>query len=97
MLELVKTALRIKTDAFDTELEMLINAAFLDLETAGVNLFTAANASDLVKTAVCTYCKANFGDPDNADRILKSYEMQKAQLSMRSGYTDFGEDGGCNV
>lgn len=91
MLELVKTALRIKTDAFDTELNMLINAAFLDLTTAGVDLFTAADSSDLVKLAVCTFCKANFGDPDDADRIRKSYDMQKAQLSMKTGYTDWGE------
>lgn len=97
MLELVKTALRVKTDAFDTELNMLINSAFLDLEAAGVNLYTAANATDLVKMAVCTYCKANFGDPDDADRLLKSYDMQKAQLSMRKGYTDFGGGGDCGV
>lgn len=91
MLELVKTALRISGDAYDLELNMLIEAAFLDLQTAGVDLFTAATADDLVKMAVCTYCKANFGNPEDADRILKSYEMQKAQLSMRSGYTDWGD------
>lgn len=91
MLELVKMALRISTDAFDTELNMLIQAAFLDLTTAGVDLFTAANATDLVKMAVCTYCKANFGDPDDADRLMKSYDMQKAQLSMKTGYTNWGD------
>lgn len=91
MLELVKTALRISGDAYDLELNMLIEAAFLDLQTAGVDLFTAATADDLVKMAVCTYCKANFGNPEDADRILRSYEMQKAQLSMRSGYTEWGD------
>ena len=69
MLELVKMALRITTDAFDEELNMLIEAAFLDLTTAGVNLFTAATSDDLVKMAVCTYCKLNFGVPDDADRL----------------------------
>ncbi len=90
MLELVKTALRIKSDAYDTELNMLIEAAFLDLETAGVNLFTAATADDLVKMAVCTYCKLNFGLPEDADRLKRAYDEQKAQLSMRTGYTDWG-------
>lgn len=87
MLDLVKMALRITTDAFDDELNMLIQAAFLDLTTAGVDLFTAASASDLVKLAVCTYCKLNFGLPDDADRLQKAYDMQKAQLGMNSGHT----------
>lgn len=91
MLDLVKMALRVSTDAFDEELKMLIQAAFLDLTTAGVDLFTAADSTDLVKMAVCTYCKANFGDPDDADRLRKSYDMQKAQLSMKTGYTNWGD------
>lgn len=90
MLELVKMALRIKTDAYDTELNMLIQAAFLDLTAAGVDLFTASTADDLVKMAVCTYCKANFGMPEDADRIKRSYDEQKAQLSMKTNYTDWG-------
>lgn len=90
MLELVKTALRIKSDAYDAELNMLIEAAFLDLQTAGVDLFTAATADDLVKMAVCTYCKLNFGLPEDADRLKRAYDEQKAQLSMRTGYTDWG-------
>lgn len=90
MLELVKTALRIKSDAYDAELNMLIEAAFLDLQTSGVDLFTAATADDLVKMAVCTYCKLNFGLPEDADRLKRAYDEQKAQLSMRTGYTDWG-------
>lgn len=91
MLNLVKLALRITTNAYDTELNMLINAAFLDLTAAGVDLFTAATSDDLVKMAVCTYCKMNFGNPEDADRLKRSYDEQKAQLSMRTGYTDWGE------
>ena len=93
MLELVKVALRIATDAYDDELNMLIAAAFLDLTAAGVDLFTATTADDLVKMAVCTYCKANFGNPQDADRIKRSYDEQKAQLSMRTGYTNWSTNG----
>lgn len=91
MLNLVKLALRITTDAYDTELNMLIQAAFLDLTAAGVDLFTVATSDELVKTAVCTYCKMNFGNPEDADRLKRSYDEQKAQLSMRTGYTNWGE------
>lgn len=90
MLELVKTALRISGDAYDAELNMLIAAAFLDLTTAGVDLYTAATADDLVKMAVCTFVKSRFGQPEDADRLTRSYNEQKAQLSMRTGYTDWG-------
>lgn len=91
LLDLVKMALRISTDAYDAELSALIEAAFLDLSAAGVTLFTAATADDLVKMAVCTYCKLNFGLPDDADRLAKAYEAQKTQLAAMDGYTDWGE------
>ena len=44
----------------------------------------------LVLRAVITYCKLNFGQPDDYDRLKKSYDEQKAQLSMATGYTEWG-------
>lgn len=85
MLELVKLALRITTDAFDTELELLIAAAQTDLGIAGVTL--PAELDPICQRAVITYCKMNFGEPDEYDRLKASYDEQKAQLSMATGYT----------
>lgn len=85
MLELVKLALRITTTAFDTELTSLIAAAKLDLGIAGVTL--PAELDDICKMAIITYCKMNFGEPDEYDRLKASYDEQKAQLSMATGYT----------
>ena len=85
MLELVKLALRITTTAFDTELTALINAAKLDLGIAGVTL--PSTLDDICKMAIVTYCKMNFGEPDEYDRLKASYDEQKAQLSMATGYT----------
>ena len=87
MLDLVKMALRITTDAYDDELTALIKAAFLDLGLAGVDPFTETTADDLVKLAVMTFCKLNFGLPDDADRLKDAYDLQKAALSMATGYT----------
>ena len=89
MLALVKTALRIKTEAFDDELNMLIASAYADLGIAGVVIAQDTQAADIVKTAVCTYCKLNFGVPDDAARLKASYDEQKAQLSMCTGFTDW--------
>lgn len=90
LLTLVKMALRITTDAFDDELNLLIHAAQADLGIAGVSEID--NMIDpLIIRAVVTYCKANFGEPDEYDRIKASYDEQKAQLSMATGYTTWTE------
>lgn len=85
MLEMVKSALRIRTNAFDVELVMLIQAAQLDMGIAGVTLPSELDA--VVKMAIITYVKMNFGEPDEYDRLKASYDEQKAQLSMATGYT----------
>jgi len=90
MLDLVKMALRISTDAYDNELNMLIAAAQDDLGIAGVtNIDTQSDP--LIQQAICTYCKLHFGIPEDADRLKKSYDEQKAQLGMATGHTDWLE------
>ena len=87
MLEQVKLALRISTTAYDSELTYLINAAKLDLGIAGVVLPDELDA--LVQKAIITYCKLSFGLPEDYDRLKRSYDEQKAQLSTATGYTDW--------
>lgn len=87
MLEKVKMALRITTDAFDDELNDLISAAKLDLGIAGVVLPEELDA--ICTRAIITYCKLHFGEPDDYTRIKRSYDEQKAQLSMATGYTEW--------
>lgn len=87
MLDKVKLALRISTNAYDSELMDLIESAQLDLGIAGVELPTTLD--QICTTAIITYCKCNFGEPDNYDRLKASYDEQKAQLSMASGYTEW--------
>ena len=79
-----KLALRITTDAFDTEIGTLLDAAFLDLGIAGVTITGTADA--LVKTAAITYVRAHFGSPADYDKLKKSYDEQKAQLQTATGY-----------
>lgn len=85
-----KTALRITTNAFDSEIEDLIQAAKADLGLAGVS--NDSTEDPLVRRAVLTYVKANFGQPDDYDRLKASYDEQKAQMGMATNYTDWGED-----
>ena len=89
MLEMVKTALRIKTNVYDSELTYLIAAAQLDLGIAGVVL--PDEMDEIVQRAIVTYCKMSFGLPEDYDRLKMSYDEQKAQLVTASGYTDWLE------
>lgn len=90
MLNKVKIALRISTDAFDSELTDLIQAAQQDLGIAGVVVPEELDA--IVSKAIITYCKMSFGLPEDYDRLKRSYDEQKAQLSNATGYTDWGKE-----
>lgn len=88
MLDKIKLALRITTAAFDTEIEDLIAAALADLGLAGIAKLDETDP--LILRAVTTYCRANFGSPDDYDRLKAAYDEQKAQLQVATGYTDWG-------
>ena len=77
--------LPLNEDAFDSELNELIEAAKEDLSIAGVTLPDPLDA--ICNRAIITYCKCNFGSPNEYDRLKASYDEQKAQLSMATGYT----------
>lgn len=89
MLDAVKRALRLTTTVYDAELTELIQAALRDLGIAGVTEY--AEEDPLVLNAVKTYCKLHFGHPDDFDRLLVSYESQKGQMQIATGYTDWGD------
>ena len=79
-----KKAGRITTNEFDSEVERLLNASFLDMGVAGV---VAENADPLIEQAAITYFLLHFGEPDNYDRLERSYNEQKAQLATHTGHT----------
>lgn len=90
ILNKVKLALRIASDDFDDEIADLINAALLDLGIAGVTKNDTTDA--LIIRAIITYCRYHFGDAngvEEGDRLKKSYDEQKAQLQMATGYTNW--------
>lgn len=87
MLNKVKLALRISTDAYDDDITRLIASAELDLGIAGVVIPEELDA--ICETAIITYVKCHFGEPDNLERLKASYDEQKAQLSMATGYTQW--------
>ena len=92
MLEKVKLALRLKTAAFAAEIQDLIDAALADLKLAGI---TKEDQEDpLIIRAVVTYCRANFGSPDDYQQLKAAYDEQKGQMQTATGYTNWGEGNG---
>lgn len=80
----LKVFLRVKSDAFDVEIDTLIAAAKTDLMRRGVPESALADGSEnaLVKQAIILYVKAYFGyDNDEADRFLESYEQTAQEVS----------------
>lgn len=78
-IEKFKLARRIVTDKFDSQISELWDASLVDMQIAGVRIPEAARP--IVETAAITYVAMNFGDPDDYDRLKKSYDEQKAQLA----------------
>ena len=88
MLAKVKLALRVTTSAFDSEITGLIEAACADLGVVGVEVYQTTE-DPLLTRAIITYCRMNFGSPEDYDRLKKSYDEQKAQLQTATGYTNW--------
>ena len=89
MLEKVKSALRVKTNSFNSEIAGLIAACEADLQLAGIILPYGddPNGCDpLIQRAVILYAKANFGFLEDAERYQKAYDFLKTSLSLAGDY-----------
>ena len=82
------TSVRLSSTVHDGELTDLINAARADLVLGGVLEAKANDETDpLIKKAVTTYVKAEFGlDNEDADRLRASYKEQRNGLSLSDSY-----------
>ena len=87
MLESIKLALRIKSSVFDEEISDLIQSAEIDLKISGI--INAKEDDPLIRQAIKTYCKANFGlDNKYSEKYQASYESLKQHLSLCGDYNE---------
>ena len=91
LLDDVKVTLRISNTAYDGEITDLISAVQQDLILSGVISEKANDDTDpLIKRAVSSYVKANFGwNNADAERLQKSYDLLKMHLSMSIDYNSY--------
>lgn len=98
MLDKVKNALRVKTAAFDDEIQDLIDACKADLRLVGVNVpedtpaegREAAAADPLITRAIVLYAKANFGYSEDSEKYRAAYDYLKCSLSLAGDYHALG-------
>ena len=98
LLQKVKTALRISSDAFDAEISDLLEAGLLDLAIVGADIYVTrdtetgaiASCDPLIQRALTTYVRLNFGAPEDYDRLKRSYDEQKAQIRCNPNYMRAG-------
>ncbi|MCM3600634.1 DNA-packaging protein [Robertmurraya korlensis] len=88
MLKDIKIALRINHTALDSEVLDLIEEARHDLMLSGISSIKANDDSDpLIKRAIKTYAKANFGwDNPDSEKLKISYESLKNHLASSGDY-----------
>lgn len=89
ILDTIKTALRVTSSAFDTEIQDIIDAAKIDLTEGG-----AANTDEtdrLVLRALTLYAKANFGmsNPD-MEQYQRQYDRLKTTMALAANYQTGG-------
>lgn len=91
MLTIVKLALRITTEAFDTELNLLISDCLSELAMLGINAEpTTVGETPVydpqIQTTVIAYCKWKFGNNESKDDWQRIYHEKLGQLKVASGY-----------
>lgn len=82
-IEKIKERLRITSDAFDAEVEDLVNACRKDMELSGIY---GDLSNPLYFQAVVLYEKTYFGSSDDAEKMQKAYEALKTSMSLAGGY-----------
>lgn len=88
MLELVKLALRITTNDFDSLLTMYINDCMAEMTGVGVTN-VSATADPQVQSAIIAYCKWKFGNNEDKADFEHIYKDKLEILKVMTGHTDW--------
>lgn len=88
ILDDVRQALRVTSQAYDTEITDIIDACKEDLKGAGVLENKISDTDKYIKRAIITYSKAHFGmaNPDMVKQ-LQVYRGIKSHLAQNVDYT----------
>ena len=88
-----KLSLRVTSDAYTPEVEMLCNAAMADMQRVGVSADYLLSGDPKVTHAVVCYCKGSFGfDNDMASFFMDSYRQHVCDMLNSAENTAASDD-----
>lgn len=94
LLDEIKTVLRIKGSAYDSEVAMHIAAALADMKRVGISedMLAEEDLAALPKQAVAMFVKSRFGyDNDEASRFEEAYRQTVVDLLNSTANTTYTE------
>ena len=78
--------------------EINITVTETEDQTTGETSYTVTDNSTITDKAITdalkTFVRARFRSPADADRLERTYQLQRTQLANATGYTNFGEEAG---
>ena len=83
MLDEIKLAMRIATNALDTDIQRNIDACLLDLKRVGVDI---SKDNELLKKACELYIKWQYDFQLKGERFQKNYETLRDSMSLDNDY-----------
>lgn len=96
LLDEVRTYARITSRVYDSELQMLVDAAIADMRRVGVrdDALAEDTMSPLVKSAIAMYVRSRFGyDNSEAQRFAEEYRRTVTDLVNGHGTAKYMGDG----
>ena len=88
ILEDIKTAIRVRADTVNDEVEDLIAACKKELELSGVYLTDETDM--LAKQVIKLYCKAHYGYDEKTERFLEAYEALRDSMALSGIFKEGG-------
>ncbi|MBR3762192.1 MAG: hypothetical protein IKK59_05560 [Lachnospiraceae bacterium] len=93
MVEKIRLALRISTDALNTEIEDTIDACYKDMQRVGINIYDDdgkpkqdAISQPLIISCVKLYARWQFNFENAAERYEKAYNSCRDGISLCGDY-----------
>ena len=86
-----KTAVRVKSDSSNDEIQDLIDACKRELELAGV--YITDEKDPLEKQVIKFYCKGHYGYEENTEKFIIAYKSLRDAMALSGDYAKETADG----
>lgn len=86
MLDIIKLAMRYRTDVFDNEINMYINSCITNLVHAGVNPLKIVESDDAIINTITSFVKWQMNFENRGAEWEKIYKDLRLSITLDSNY-----------